>query len=60
MQIINLGNDYATITGGLIKKGQTGHIEEWELPLIQKLGQKVEIVKEHVAEASKTIKKNKK
>jgi hypothetical protein len=28
--------------------------------LIQKLGQKVEIVKEHVAEASKTIKKNKK
>lgn len=60
MQIINLGEDYATISGGLIKKGQAAHIEDWELPLIQKLGQKVEIVKEHIAEGSKTIKKNKK
>lgn len=60
MQIINLGEDYATITGGLIKKGQVAYIEEWELPLIQKLGQKVEVVKEETAEPSKTTKKTKK
>lgn len=48
MQIINLGEDYATITGGFIKRGAVATIEDWELALIQKLGHKVEIVEKPV------------
>lgn len=48
MQIINLGDDYATITGGFVKKGAMTTIEEWELPLIKKLGHKIEIIEEPV------------
>lgn len=48
MQIKNLGEDYATITGGFVKTGETTIIEKWELPLIEKLGHKVEIIEEPV------------
>lgn len=48
MQIVNLGEDYATITGGFVKRGSVTTIEDWELALIQKLGHKIEIVEESV------------
>lgn len=60
MRIKNLSKDYATITGGLVKQGETTVIADWELPLIKALGQEVEIVEENVAEVSKRAKKNKK
>ena len=60
MRIKNLSKDYATITGGLVKQGETAIIADWELPLIKALGQEVEIVEENVAEVSKRAKKNKK
>lgn len=60
MRIKNLSKDYATITGGLVKQGETVIIADWELPLIKALGQEVEIVEENVAEVSKRAKKNKK
>lgn len=44
MLIKNLSKPYATITGGYVKTGETTTIEDWELPLIQKLGQKVEVI----------------
>ena len=53
MQIINLGEDYATITGGFVKRGSTTKIEDWELPLIKNLGQKVEVVEEPITEVKK-------
>ena len=55
MQIINLGNDYATITGGFVKKGQATIIDDWELPIMRAIGAKVEIIEERVAEPSKTL-----
>ena len=60
MRIKNLSKTYATITGGVIKQGETTVIADWELPLIKALGQEVEVVEENVAEVSKKAKKNKK
>lgn len=60
MRIKNLSKTYATITGGVIKQGETTVIADWELPLIKAIGQEVEVVEENVAEVSKKAKKNKK
>lgn len=59
MQIINLGDDYATITGGLVKKGKTTVIDDWELPVMRAIGAKVEIIEERCAEPSKTLEEQK-
>ena len=62
MQIVNLGEDYSTITGGLLKSGSTTTIEDWEFPLMQKLGAKVKPCAEveKPAEEKETVKKKKK
>ena len=60
MRIKNLSKTYATITGGVIKQGETTVIADWELPLIKAIGQEVEVFEENVAEVSKKAKKNKK
>ena len=59
MKILNLGEDYATITGGFLKKGATTEIEDWELPLMLKIGAKVEVIVED-QETTETVKKKKK
>ena len=59
MKILNLGEDYATITGGFVKKGAVTEIEDWELPLMKGIGAKVEIVVEE-PETTETVKKKKK
>lgn len=60
MQIINIGKEYATITGGLLKTGSITTIEDWELPIMEKLGAKVEIVEASKTVETKTVKKKKK
>lgn len=60
MRIKNLSKTYATITGGVVKQGETTVIADWELPLIKAIGQEVEVIEENVAEVSKKAKKNKK
>lgn len=60
MQIINLGADYATITGGFLKKGATTEIADWEYPIMLGLGAKIERIDEAKKEEVKTVKKKKK
>ena len=55
MLIKNLNKDYVTITGGVVKQGETTTIADWELPLIKALGQEIEVIDDHLAEASKKV-----
>ena len=55
MLIKNLNKDYVTITGGVVKQGETTAIADWELPLIKALGQEIEVIDDHLAEASKKV-----
>lgn len=55
MLIKNLNKDYVTITGGVVKQGETTTIADWELPLIKALGQKIEVIDDHFADDSKKV-----
>lgn len=55
MLIKNLNKDYVTITGGVVKQGETTTIADWELPLIKALGQEIEVIDDHLADVSKKV-----